>query len=55
MERVAGYPVVGMSYPSGSYNDEVVTVLRACGIVYARTVKSTGGFAPMDKISGKRS
>jgi len=48
LERVAGYPVVGMSYPSGSYNDEVVTVLRACGIVYARTVKSTGGFALPD-------
>lgn len=38
LEKIAGYPVVGMSYPSGAYDDESADVLRACGIVYCRTV-----------------
>ena len=37
LEHIAGYPVVGMSYPYGVYNDEVIATLRACGIVYSRT------------------
>lgn len=44
LERLAGYPVVGMSYPSGSYSDDAVAVLDACGIVYSRTTKSTKNF-----------
>ncbi len=40
LEKIAGYPVVGMSYPSGAYSDEAVQALRACGIVYSRTVES---------------
>lgn len=34
----------GMAYPFGSYNDEVVKILEQSGIIYARTVKSTGSF-----------
>ena len=45
LERVFGYPVVGMSYPSGSYSREVIEALRCCGIVYSRTTKNTGGFS----------
>ena len=37
LERIAGYPVIGMSYPYGAYNDDVIAALRACGIVYSRT------------------
>jgi hypothetical protein len=37
LENLAGYPVTGMSYPSGAYNRISVDVLRACGIVYSRT------------------
>lgn len=45
LEEIAGYPVTGMSYPSGSYSKEVTDVLRACGIVYARTTGDTHRFA----------
>ena len=36
--------VRGMAYPFGTYSDEVVETLRACGIAYARTTKSTETF-----------
>lgn len=36
--------VRGMAYPYGTYSDEVVETLKACGIVYARTTKSTETF-----------
>ena len=45
LEKIAGYPVIGMSYPSGSYNDKVVDILDACGIVYSRTVLANRNFA----------
>lgn len=41
LEDIAGYPVIGMSYPSGSYSDEAIAAMRACGIVYSRTTLST--------------
>ena len=44
LERIFGVPVVGMSYPSGSYNDAVCAVMDACGIVYARTTRATRDF-----------
>lgn len=47
LEKIAGYPVVGMSYPYGLYNDETVTIMQSCGIVYSRTVNSTDWFSPL--------
>ena len=44
LEKIAQYPVVGMSYPFGDYNEKVASVMQACGIVYSRTVASTNGF-----------
>nr|MBQ4317950.1 polysaccharide deacetylase family protein [Clostridia bacterium] len=44
LEAIAGYAVRGMSYPNGSISDEVVDVMRACGIVYSRTVNGTENF-----------
>ena len=44
LEHIAGYPVVGMSYPYGDYNAEVISAMRACGIVYSRTTKNTQKF-----------
>ncbi len=44
LERLAGYPVRGMSYPFGTYSKSVVETLPALGIEYARTVESHGGF-----------
>ncbi len=38
-----------MAYPYGVYSDEVVDVLKSCGIAYSRTVESTEKFdIPMD-------
>lgn len=34
----------GMAYPFGTYSPSVIEILKACGIVYARTVHSTHGF-----------
>ena len=39
LEHLAGYPVVGMSYPSGTFNDTALEALRSCGIVYSRTTE----------------
>jgi peptidoglycan/xylan/chitin deacetylase (PgdA/CDA1 family) len=44
LEKLAGYPTLGMSYPSGSYSDEAVMAMQACGILYSRTVKSHKSF-----------
>ncbi len=37
LEHIAGYPVVGMSYPYGTYDDTAIEAIKACGIVYCRT------------------
>ena len=44
LEKIAGYPVIGMSYPFGDYDAKRIDILKTCGIVYSRTVRSTGGF-----------
>lgn len=36
--------VRGMAYPFGTFSDTLVEALRACGIVYARTVNTTNDF-----------
>lgn len=38
------YPVRGMAYPYGTYNQQVIEVLRGLGLEYARTVNSHGTF-----------
>lgn len=44
LEKFAGYPIRGMSYPFGSHSPEVVATLRACGMEYSRTVGATRNF-----------
>lgn len=44
LEREFQTVVRGMSYPYGTYNDEVVAILQKCGICYCRTTKSTEEF-----------
>jgi peptidoglycan/xylan/chitin deacetylase (PgdA/CDA1 family) len=44
IEAITKAPVRGMAYPFGTYNEETLTTLKSCGIVYARTVRSTGQF-----------
>lgn len=45
LEKACGYPVRGMSYPNGSYSDDIVKMLPACGIEYCRVVGNTDDFA----------
>jgi peptidoglycan/xylan/chitin deacetylase (PgdA/CDA1 family) len=44
LEASFGTIVRGMAYPFGTYSDTVVEALKACGIVYSRTVTSTNDF-----------
>ncbi|MFD0716637.1 polysaccharide deacetylase family protein [Paenibacillus sp. GCM10027626] len=48
LEQLANYPVRGMSYPNGTYNEKVIGLLPALGIEYARTVQSHGKFTLPD-------
>lgn len=44
LEAVFGGFVRGFAYPFGTYNEAVISVLKSCGIAYARTVESTMKF-----------
>lgn len=44
LESTFGRIVKGCAYPFGTYSDEVVEILRRCGILYARTTVSTRKF-----------
>ncbi len=44
LEELTGTIVRGMAYPFGTYNDVVLAALRACGVVYSRTIASTASF-----------
>lgn len=49
LEALFGCMVRGAAYPYGTYSDRTVEALRACGIVYCRTVWSSHGFGiPQD-------
>lgn len=48
LEKLAGYPVQGMSYPCGECNEEIAGLCRSAGIIYSRTIISTGKFALPD-------
>lgn len=44
LERMAGYPIRGMSYPNGSYSREIIDLLPGLGIEYSRVVGDSDGF-----------
>jgi hypothetical protein len=44
LEKLVGYPIRGMSYPYGTYNDNVLAMLPGLGIEYSRTTRSHGTF-----------
>lgn len=51
LERYWGHQVRGFSYPYGRETAEVAQLLARCGLVYARTVASTGTFStPTDLL-----
>ena len=45
LEPLCGYPVRGMSYPNGIYNDAIVQALRVMGMQYSRTTVATNKFS----------
>lgn len=45
LEKLAGYPVRGLSYPNGSLSEDIVSLLPLCGIRYSRVVGSSDSFA----------
>ena len=49
IEKKYGVLARGMAYPFGRYNDEVIRVLKECGICYARTTQNTSSFAFPEK------
>lgn len=44
IEQDYGMLARGMAYPHGEYSDEVVQMLKQCGIVYSRTTQTTEKF-----------
>jgi len=46
LEDLVGYPVRGMAYPFGVYNEQIIEILRALGIVYCRTVENAPNCFP---------
>ena len=44
LERLTNRIIKGFAYPFGTYDDNVVEILKNCGINYARTVESTRSF-----------
>lgn len=46
LEKLTDYPVRGMSYPYGTYNDDVITLLKGAGMEYSRTINNTKSFYP---------
>lgn len=44
LEEVMGYPVRGLSYPNGSYTQDIKELLPMLGIAYSRVVGSTDAF-----------
>lgn len=54
LEEAVGYPVRGMSYPNGSYSEEIKKLLPSCGIEYSRVVGNTDDFGfPKDYLEWK--
>ncbi len=50
LEALAGYPVRGMSYPFGTYDQRVVEMLKTAGIEYSRTTIATNNFTLPDNF-----
>ncbi|MBE5961446.1 MAG: polysaccharide deacetylase [Lachnospiraceae bacterium] len=54
LESIVGYPIRGLSYPNGSYNDKIKELLPHLGIRYARIVGNSDWFdMPKDFLEWK--
>ena len=52
LERMFGQKIQGMAYPFGTFNNEVVELVKKCEIRYARTVIETENFLSSGKSIG---
>jgi peptidoglycan/xylan/chitin deacetylase (PgdA/CDA1 family) len=50
LESIVGYPIKGMSYPFGVYNEKIMEMLPSLGIQYSRTVVSHHDFRIPDNF-----
>ena len=50
LEALLGMPVRGLSYPNGSYSEEIKKLLPALGIKYSRIVGDSHGFGLPDDV-----
>lgn len=48
LEEIFGRRMIGMAYANGRFDDNVVEILRNCGVKYCRTTKSTEDFTVPD-------
>lgn len=44
LEQIMGYPIRGLAYPNGSYNEEIKQLLKQLGIAYARVVETSADY-----------
>ena len=44
LEAITGTPVRGMSYPNGSYSEDIIRMLPGCGIRYSRITGNSEAF-----------
>ena len=44
LEGVADYPIRGMSYPYGYYNERIMALVGGLNMEYARSIETSGGF-----------
>lgn len=44
LEMIVHYPVRGMSYPFGVYDERIINIVKSVGIEYSRTVSATYNF-----------
>lgn len=52
LEDLVGYPVRGMAYPYGTYDQRTIDLLRSLGIVYCRTCENAEPcFPPKDPLA----
>lgn len=50
LKALYGYDICGMALPFGTYDSEVIEILKELNILYCRTVRSTNEFNPPDKL-----
>ena len=44
LEKTCGYPVRGMSYPFGDFDERTIAIFRTAGMEYSRTTRATNGY-----------